>query len=57
MSFCGSGRIWEPGAGQGVGKYFRERGVEFPGDELLKAAKGDDSSGRRFLEYLKKSLL
>jgi hypothetical protein len=30
MSFCGSDRIREPGAGQGVGKYFREIGVEFP---------------------------
>ncbi|MCI4446686.1 MAG: phosphotransferase [Pyrobaculum sp.] len=40
-----------------IAEYFRERGVEFPGDELLKAAKGGNDSGRRFLEYLKKSLL
>jgi RIO kinase 2 len=38
-------------------KYFRERGVEFSVDELLKSVKGDVSSGKRFLEYLKKSLL
>ncbi len=38
MSFCGIGQIWEPGAGQGMGKYFRERGVEFP-EKTLKPPK------------------
>jgi RIO-like serine/threonine protein kinase fused to N-terminal HTH domain len=40
-----------------VATYFAERGVAIPVEDLLKAAREGGDSGRRFIEYIKTSLL
>ena len=40
-----------------IATYFKEKGVDFPTEELLKAAEGGGDSGRRFAEFIKTTLL